>query len=67
MNGRMQREEISFACCKRFANNGSKKQKFFRQKTPKTPRFAENFLSASLGDFGAVRRINFFLFGYGLG
>jgi hypothetical protein len=43
-----------------------KKQKLFRRETPKTPRFAENFLSASLGDFGSVRRINFFLLGYGL-
>jgi hypothetical protein len=38
----------------------TKKQKLFRRETPKAPRFAEK-KSATLGDFGEVRRINIFM------
>jgi hypothetical protein len=39
-----------------------KSKQLFRRETPKTPRFAE-FFSATLGDFGEVRRIKLFLSG----
>jgi hypothetical protein len=40
-----------------------KKQNNSRRETPKSPRFAEKKFSATLGGFGEVRRINFFVFG----
>jgi len=38
----------------------TKSKQIFRRETPKAPRFAEKIFSVTLGDFGEIRRMNFF-------